>query len=84
MPLYFLISTINIYYFHNNKTNKLFFNDYLFFTEREREKVSRGRAERVGDRILSGIFPESTEPDVGLKLTNHEIMSWAEVTRLTN
>ena len=46
---------------------------YLFL--RERERVSGGGAEREGDRRSEWAFPDSREPDVGLKLTNHEIMA---------
>ena len=43
--------------------------------EREREcKQERGR-ERGRERIPSGLYTVSTEPDAGLKLTNHEIMT---------
>ena len=39
--------------------------------------MSRGGAEREGDRIRSRLQALScrTEPDAGLKLTNHEIMT---------
>ena len=39
--------------------------------------MSRGRAERQGERqrILSRLHIVSTEPDVGLELTNLEIMT---------
>ena len=46
----------------------------------------RGR-EREGDTELeagSGLRAVSTEPDVRLKLTNREIMTWAEVGRSTD
>ena len=48
--------------------------------EREREnKQGRGR-ERERDRIPSRFCSASTEPNVGLELTNcDEIMTWAEV-----
>ena len=42
--------------------------------EREREKAGRGR-EREGERILSRLHTVSMEPDVGLYLMNHEIMT---------
>ena len=48
---------------------------YLFWETR----VSGGRAEREGDReSQAGSAAVSTEPDVGLKPTNHEIMTWAK------
>ena len=47
-----------------------------------------GRAEREGERrrpgIQSGLRADRREPDVELELTNHEIMTWAKVGRLTN
>ena len=52
---------------------------FIYF---EGERVGRGRAERdrdteseEGSRFCAG----STEPNAGLKLTSHEIMTWAEV-----
>ena len=41
-----------------------------------------GGAEKEGDTEAEASFrlwTDSTEPDVGLQLTNHEIMIWAEV-----
>ena len=49
--------------------------------------MSEGGAERKGDTELeagSRLYAVSTEPDVGLEPTNHEIMTWAEVGCLTN
>ena len=49
--------------------------------------VSKGGAEREGDtesEAGSRFWAVSTEPDAGLKLKNHEIMTWAEVGSLTN
>ena len=37
------------------------------------------QAEREGERILTA----STEPDLGLHLMNHEIMTWAEIKSQT-
>ena len=54
-----------------------FFNVYLFLRERERE--SRGGADREGDTEsetgsrLRAICPE---PDAGLELTDREIVTW--------
>ena len=56
---------------------------FIFERERERErerenvcvyKRRRGR-ERGGQRIQSGLWADSREPDAGLKLGNHEIMT---------
>ena len=45
--------------------------------------MSREGAEREGDKESeagSRLQAISTEPDVGLELTSHEIMTWAVVT----
>ena len=55
--------------------------------DRERESVSREGAEREGDtesEAGSRLRAVSTEPDVGLELMNHEIMTRAKVGRSTN
>ena len=77
----------NLYAVFNNTPikKKFFFNVYLFL--RERQSVSRGEAEREGDtesEAGSRPWAVSTEPDTGLKPTNHEIMTWAEVRRPTD
>ena len=49
--------------------------------------MSRGGAEREGDTECeagSRLWAVSTEPDMGLELTNCEIMTWAEVWCLTD
>ena len=56
----------------------IFLNVYLFLRERQKQNVSRGGAEREGDtepEAGSRLGAVSTEPDVGLKPTNHEIMT---------
>ena len=56
----------------------IFFNVYLSLRDRERQSMSRGGAERGGDtesEAGSGLRAVSTEPDVGLELTNREIMT---------
>ena len=58
-----------------------------YFCKRERQSMSRGGTEREGDtdcKTGSRLRAVSTEPDVGLKLMNCEIMTWAEVGRLTD
>ena len=50
-----------------------FFNVYLFIFERER--ASRGGAEREEDRIPSRLCAVSAEFDVGLELENKEIVT---------
>ena len=51
--------------------------------ERGRESTSRGGAERERERererIPSRLHAISAEPNVGLKLMNREIMTWAEI-----
>ena len=49
--------------------------------------MSGGGAEREGDtesKAGSRLWVVSTEPDVDLESTNHEIMTWAEVRQLTD
>ena len=45
--------------------------------------MSGGGAEREGDRGSEADSADSREPDAGLKLTNHKIMTPAEVRCLT-
>ena len=62
-----------------------FFLVFIYF-ERERMHVhEQGRdRERERERIPSRLRAVSAEPDVGLELTNHEIMTLAEIGHLTN
>ena len=56
----------------------LFLNVYSFLKDRERESASRGGAEREGDtesEAGSRLRAVSTEPNAGLELTIHEIMT---------
>ena len=65
----------------------LFFLMFIYFWDRERQSMNRGGAEREGDtepEMGSRLWAVSTEPDPGLQPTNHEIMTWAEVGRLTD
>ena len=51
---------------------------FYFIFERERQSVNRGGAEREGDtesKAASRLWVISTEPNAGLELTNHEIMT---------
>ena len=60
---------------------------FIYFWDRERQSMNRGRAEREGDtesEMGSRLWAVSTEPDAGLELTDCEIMTWAEVGRLTD
>ena len=59
----------------------------MFIFEAERQSVNGGGAEREGDtesEAGSRLWAVGTEPDVGLELTNREIMTWAQVGRLTD
>ena len=49
--------------------------------------MSRGRSKKEGDiepKAGSRLWAVHTEPDMGLELTDHEIMTWAEVRCLTD
>ena len=51
---------------------------FIYFWERQRQNVSGLGAEREGDtesEAGSGLWAVSTEPNVGLELMNHEIMT---------
>ena len=50
---------------------------------RETEHTSRGGAEREGERIPNRLCVVSAEPYEGFDLTNHEIMTWAEIKSQT-
>ena len=56
---------------------------FIHFWERqtERDSMIGGGAEREGDtesNAGSKLHADSTQPNTGLKLTNLEIMTWAE------
>ena len=54
-----------------------------FERERERENMNEvGQRER-GERIPSRFHTVSTKPDVGLELTNINVMTWAEIKSQT-
>ena len=48
-------------------------------TETERQSISGRRTERGRERIPSRLCTDSTEPDVGLDPTNHEITTRAGI-----
>ena len=55
-----------------------FFNVYLFLRETERERESRrgaGREEDAESEAGSRLGTDSTEPNMGLELMDHEIMT---------
>ena len=61
---------------------------FIYFEgEKDRVQAGQEQREREGDpesEAGSRFWAVSTEPDVELKLTNCEIMTWAEVGRLTD
>ena len=65
-----------------------FFKCLFIFWERERDRDNaQGRRGREGDtefKAGSRLRAVSTEPNAGLEPTNQEIMTWAEVGRLTD
>ena len=62
-----------------------FFNVYLFEREREREhKQGGGREGDTESKAGSRLWAVITEPDMGLELTNGEIMTRAEAGHLTD
>ena len=70
-----------------NRITSFFFLMFIYFWDRERQSMSREGAEREGDtesEAGSRLWAVSTEPDAGLELTDHEIMTWAEAGRLTD
>ena len=55
--------------------------------DRERQNVSGARADREGDtesKAGSRLQAGRSEPNTGLELTDHEVMTGAEVGRLTD
>ena len=64
-----------------------FFLMFIYFWDRERQSMNGGGAEREGDtesEIGSRLWAVSTGPGTGLELMDCEIMTWAEVGRLTD
>ena len=61
---------------------------FIYFWHREWERGrerEQGRSREKGrQRTQSRLCTESREPNMGLKLVNHEIMTWAEVGHLTD
>ena len=63
-----------------------FFLMFIYFWGKERQSVSWGGAEREGDTDSEAgtrLWAVGTDPNVGLELTNHEIVTWAEISCLT-
>ena len=58
---------------------------FIYFWERDRAWEAEGQREGVTEpEAGSRLWAVSTEPDVGLELTDCEIMTWAEVGYLTD
>ena len=60
---------------------------FIYLWDRERQSMSRGGAEREGhteSKAGSRLRAVSKEPNVGFELMDGEIMTWAEVRRLTD
>ena len=57
---------------------------FIYFWERETEREWGEREADTESEAGSRLWAASTEPNTGLKLTSCEIMTWAEVWRLTN
>ena len=58
---------------------------FVYFGERPRQSVSEGGAEREGDtESEAGSRLSAQSPEAALRLMNLEIMTWAEVGRLTD
>ena len=82
--LFYVIWFFNFFYFFH-----IFKKCFIYLFLRERQSSSRGEGQREieGDRESdagSRLQAVSTEPNTGLKLTNSEIMTWAEVGHLTD
>ena len=60
---------------------------FIYVWDREKQSMSGRGAEREGDtesKAGARLWAASTEPNTGLKLVTCEIMTWAEVRRLTD
>ena len=59
---------------------------FIYFWDRERQSMNGGGSERGRHRIWNGLQALSGQHRArrGLELTDREIMTWAEVGRLTN
>ena len=52
---------------------------FIFFERQRQHELGRGQRERGSHRFRSRLRAVSTEPDTGLELMNHEIVTRAEV-----
>ena len=65
---------------------KIFLHVYLFLRERRTVRVAEGQREKEtqNPKQAPGFKLSAQSPTRGLELTKREIMTWAEVGRLTN
>ena len=69
-----------------SRKQNFFFLTFIYFWDRERQSMN-GEGQSEGDtesETDSRLWAVSTEPNAGLELTDHEIMTWAEVGGLTD
>ena len=66
-------------HFHLAVPWTLFFISFNIYFERQRAHAQTGGAERRRERIPSKFHTVSTEPDMELNPTNHEIMIWTKI-----
>ena len=60
---------------------------FIYFSDNARDRVWARERQTEGDtesEAGSRLWAVSPEPDVGLELTDREIVTWAEVGRLTD
>ena len=57
---------------------------FIYFLERDRARVGEGQREGDTESEAAPGSERSAEPDAGLELMTHEIMTWAELGRLTD
>ena len=58
---------------------------FFYFWDRERQNMNGGGSEREGDtESETGSRLWAVEPNMGLELTDCEIMTWVEIRRLTD
>ena len=86
-PLECILLEHSLWFLILNLTFLKKFFSLMFIFERETHRTGAGKEQREGDtefQVGSRLWAVSTEPDVGLELTNCEIMTWAEVGRSTD
>ena len=61
--------------FMENSSNGFFFRCLFWEKERGRTQAWEGKREKIPNRLDT----VSAEPDMGLDLSNHEIMTWVDI-----